>query len=204
MTPGMRRLCLAIPCTDSAAAPYFPATSIRSFATRGATCEGRSRDRLKRRCTPMPLLACQLVFAALAISCAGCAAVTPDSKTSDDQSPTGTVPALQEMRDLTAAERSSLADSLASSLNQPESAKFQWAKVPKAPVGPSFEYCGMVNVKNNRGSYDGMQPFLATITTWNGNITGGAIAAINSRNREENREVIPRPCRQQGLIPYQA
>ncbi len=146
----------------------------------------------------------QLVFAALAISCAGCAAVTPDSKTSDDQSPTGTVPALQEMRDLTAAERSSLADSLASSLNQPESAKFQWAKVPKAPVGPSFEYCGMVNVKNNRGSYDGMQPFLATITTWNGNITGGAIAAINTGNREENREVIPRLCRQKGLNPYEA
>jgi hypothetical protein len=91
------------------------------------------------------------------------------------------------MRDLTAAERSILADSLASSLNEPESAKFRWAKVPKVPVGPSFEYCGMVNVKNNRGSYDGMQPFLATITTWNGNITGGAIAAINTGNREENR-----------------
>src|SRR5258708_23511364 len=97
------------------------------------------------------------------------------------------------MRDLTAAERSSLADSLASSLNQPESAKFRWAKVPKAPVGPSFEYCGMVNVKNNRGSYDGMQPFLATITTRNGNITGGARAAIENGKPEGKREVIPMP-----------
>jgi hypothetical protein len=146
----------------------------------------------------------QLVFAALAISCAGCAAVIPDSKTSDDQSPTAAVPAQQEMRDLTAAERSVLADSLASSLNEPESAKFRWAKVPKVPVGPSFEYCGMVNVKNNRGSYDGMQPFLATITTWNGNITGGAIAAIDTGNRDENREVIPRLCRQKGLNPSEA
>ena len=146
----------------------------------------------------------QLVFAALAISCAGCAAVTPDSKSSDDQSPIGTVPTQQEMRDLTAAERSILADSLASSLNEPESAKFRWAKVPKVPVGPSFEYCGMVNVKNNRGSYDGMQPFLATITTWNGNIIGGAIAAIDTGNREENREVIPSLCRQKGLNPYEA
>src|SRR5260370_291695 len=127
----------------------------------------------------------QFVFAALLISCAGCAAVNPDSKTSDDQSPTGTVPAQQEMRDLTAAERSILADSLASSLNEPESAKFRWAKVPKAPVGPSFEYCGMVNVKNNGGSYDGMQPFLATITTCNGNITGGALTASETGHREE-------------------
>jgi hypothetical protein len=146
----------------------------------------------------------QLGFAALAISCAGCAAVIPDSKSSDDQSPTGRSGAAREMRDLTAAERSILADSLASSLNEPESAKFLWAKVPKAPVAPSFEYCGMVNVKNNRGSYDGMQPFLATITTWNGNITGGAIAAIDTGYREENREVIPRLCRQKGLNPYEA
>ena len=108
------------------------------------------------------------------------------------------------MRDLTAAERSVLADSFASSLNQPESAKFRWAKVPKAQVGPSFEYCGMVNVKNSKGSYDGMQPFLGTITTANGNIIGGAIAAINTGNREENREVIPRLCRQKGLNPYEA
>ena len=84
------------------------------------------------------------------------------------------------------------------------SAKFGWAKVPKAPVGPSFEYCGMVNVKNNRGSYDGMQPFLATITTWDGKITGGAIAAIDTGNREENREVIPKLCRQKGLNPFEA
>jgi hypothetical protein len=140
----------------------------------------------------------------LVMSCAGCAAVIPDAKTSDDQPPTAAAPAQQEMRDLTAAERSVLGDSLASSLNEPESAKFRWAKVPKAPVGPSFEYCGMVNVKNNRGSYDGMQPFLATITTWNGNITGGAIAAIDTGNRDENREVIPRLCRQKGLNPSEA
>jgi hypothetical protein len=49
-----------------------------------------------------------------------------------------------------------------------------------------------------------MQPFLATITTWNGNITGGAIAAIDTGNREENREVIPGLCRQKGLNPYEA
>jgi hypothetical protein len=108
------------------------------------------------------------------------------------------------MRDLTAAERSVLADSFASSLNQPESARFRWAKVPKAPVGPSFEYCGMVNVKNRKGSYDGMQPFLGTITTANGNIIRGAIAAIDTGNREKNREVIPSLCRQKGLDSYEA
>jgi Resolvase, N terminal domain len=143
------------------------------------------------------------VFAALAISCAGCESVIPEPKTSDAQQLT-VAPAQGEMRDLTAAERSILADGFASSLNEPESAKFRWAKVPKLSVGPSFEYCGMVNVKNSKGVYDGMQAFLATIATANGNITGGAIAAINSGNREENREVVPRLCRQKGLNPSEA
>jgi len=31
-----------------------------------------------------------------------------------------------------------------------------------------------------------------------------AIAAIDTGNREENREVIPRLCRQKGLNPYEA
>jgi hypothetical protein len=78
--------------------------------------------------------------------------------------------------------RSVLADSFASSLNESELAKFRWAKVPKVSIGPSFEYCGMVNVKNSNGIYDGMQPFLGTITTTNGIITGGAIASIDTGN----------------------
>jgi hypothetical protein len=144
-------------------------------------------------------------FSALAISCAGCESVIPEAKISDVQQLT-VAPAQGEMRDLTATERSILADAFASTLKDPESAKFRWAKVPKlsVSVGPSFEYCGMVNVKNSNGLYDGMQPFLATITTANGSITGGAIAAINSGNREENREVVPKLCRQKGLNPFEA
>jgi hypothetical protein len=122
----------------------------------------------------------RFVFIALALSCAGCESAIPDAKTSDDQLRAAVAPAHLEERDLTAAERSILADSFASNLSEPESAKFRWAKVPKVSIGPSFEYCGMVNVKNSNGSYDGMQPFLGTITTSNGNITGGAIAAINT------------------------
>jgi hypothetical protein len=144
------------------------------------------------------------VFAMLVISCAGCESVIPDTKTADDQPPTAVAPVLREMRDLTAAERSVLADGFASTLNEPEAAKFRWAKVPKNSIGPSFEYCGMVNVKSNNGSYDGMQPFLGTITTANGNIIGGAIAAINTGNRAENREVVQKLCQQKGLNPFEA
>ena len=144
-----------------------------------------------------------LAIAILAISCAGCESVIPEPKNSDEQPPP-VVPTLQEMRDLTAAERAILAESFGNSLNEPESVKFRWARVPKVLPGPSLEYCGMVNIKNSSGSYDGMQPFLATIAIANGSITGGAIAALNSGNRAENREVIPKLCRQKGLNPLEA
>jgi hypothetical protein len=32
----------------------------------------------------------------------------------------------------------------------------------------------------------------------------GAVAAINSGNREKNREIIPKPSRQKGLNPSEA
>jgi hypothetical protein len=145
-----------------------------------------------------------LGFVILVIACAGCESVISDSKTSDEQQPIAVAPIQREMRDLTVTERAILADGFASTLNEPEAARFRWAKVPKISVGPSFEYCGMVDVKGINGSYDGMQPFLGTIATANGNITGGAMAAINAGNRAENREVVPKLCLQKGLNPFEA
>ena len=62
----------------------------------------------------------------------------------------------------------------------------------------------MINVKNGTGGYTGMKPFLATIRTENGNITGGAIAALNSDNLEENRDVVAKLCYHKGLNPFDA
>jgi len=105
------------------------------------------------------------------------------------------------MRDLTIEEKALLSDGFASTLDNPDVAKFGWAKVPKfaSDANGSFEYCGWVNVKNNSGGYNGIQPFLATITIANGKITGGAIAALNAGNKQENRDVIPKLCHQKGL-----
>jgi hypothetical protein len=101
------------------------------------------------------------------------------------------------------AEKSILADGFTAGLEEPDSAKFRWTKVPKSLPPTAFEYCGLINVKNGT-SYTGIKPFLATIRTENGNIIGGAIAALNSENRDENRDVIPKLCRQKGLNPFDA
>jgi hypothetical protein len=108
------------------------------------------------------------------------------------------------MRDLTPAEKSILADGFTAGLDDPDSVKFRWARVPNRLPERAFEYCALINVKSGSGDYAGMKPFLATIRTENGNIAGGAIAALNSDNLEENREVIPKLCRHKGLNPFDA
>src|ERR1700694_2489409 len=122
----------------------------------------------------------------LACSCEGCTSVPSETPTPSVTEEPTSAPAQEEMRELTAAEKSILADGFAAGLNDPESAKFRWAKVPKRLSGSSFEYCGLINVKVSKGIYSGMKPFLATIRTENGNIIGGAIDALNNANREEN------------------
>jgi hypothetical protein len=128
----------------------------------------------------------------------------PEAKGSSVAEQPTVAPIREEMRDLTAAEKTALAEDFTSGLNDPETVKFQWTKVPKllSNTDHSFDYCALINVKNDSGVYRGMRPFLATIRIENGNIVGGAIAALNSEDREENRDVIPKLCRQKGLDPF--
>jgi hypothetical protein len=142
-----------------------------------------------------------LPVALLALSCAGCGTVLPEPTASSVVDQPSATPVREEMRDLTAAEKSILADGFAAGLDDPDSVRFRWAKVPKRLDGGAIEYCGLINVKNGTGGY---KPFLATIRTESGNITGGAIAALNSDNLEENRDVIPKLCQRRGLNPFDA
>jgi hypothetical protein len=56
------------------------------------------------------------------------------------------------MRDLTVAEKSTLADGFSIGLDDPDSAKFLWAKVPKHLTGVALEYCGLIDVKSGADS----------------------------------------------------
>jgi hypothetical protein len=64
-----------------------------------------------------------------ALSCAGCEAVLPEPKAPTTDQPSAVAAAHEELRDLTVAEKAILADGFAAGLNDPDSAKFRWAKV---------------------------------------------------------------------------
>ena len=143
------------------------------------------------------------LVALLSVWCAGCGSTPLDPAAQSVSAKLTAAPAPQ-MRELTVAEKSILADGFTAGLDDPASIKFRWTKVPKHLSGSAIEYCGLINVKSDVGGYTGMKPFLATIRTANGSITGGAIAALNGGNLDENRDVIPKLCQQKGLNPFDA
>jgi hypothetical protein len=157
---------------------------------------------VRSRSTASPVLA---VASLAVLSCSGCATALPESTTSSPviEQQVTVAPPRDEMRDLTIVEKATLAGSFAAGLENPDSVKFRWAKVPKALTVHSFDYCGLIVVKKT-GSAPSIKPFLATITTEGGSISGGAIAALSSDDREENRDVIPKLCLQKGLNPFDA
>jgi hypothetical protein len=140
------------------------------------------------------------------IASAGCTTSAMTTPTVEPEAKTFALPPSVVMRELTVGEKAILADSFASGLNDPESAKFKWTEIPKdlSATARSFDYCALVNVKNSSDKFSGEQPFLGTIIVSGGVITGGSIVAINTENKPENRNVIPRLCQQKGLDPVAA
>jgi hypothetical protein len=151
-----------------------------------------------------PIASLVLSVALLAFACAGCGTVVPEQTASPAEEQPTAAPAREAMRDLTPAEKSVLAEGFTAGLDDPESVKFRWAKVPNRLPEHAFEYCGLIDVKSAVGGHTDMKPFLASIRTENGGIIGGTIVALNSDNREENRAIIPKLCRQKGLNPLDA
>jgi hypothetical protein len=153
-------------------------------------------------CRPIPSLVLCAVL--LAFACTGCGTVLSEQASSSaGEQPTAAPSPHEEMRDLTLAEKSLLAEGFTAGLDDPDSVKFRWAKVPNRLPEHAFEYCGLIDIGAIGGHTD-TKPFLATIRTENGSIIGGTIAALNSDNREENRGVVPKLCRQKGLNPLDA
>lgn len=99
-----------------------------------------------------------LLAAVLVLCVGGCGIATQDneSKLALDASTSANVHI--DMRELTVSEKAILADGFTSGLNDPDSVKFKWAKVPKllSGAGAPFEYCAQLDMKNAKGTYNRM------------------------------------------------
>lgn len=138
---------------------------------------------------------------ALAALLSGCYATATPPPVAEAPAPTPQLSA-DQLRDLTPPEKAILAKGFAAGLKDPDSAKFQWTRIPKAlPVGGTLDYCGLVNAKNSYGGYIGAQPFLGIIQVTKGKIVAASIGAVGE-STPMYRDIVPKMCRDKGLDPF--
>jgi hypothetical protein len=107
-----------------------------------------------------------------------------------------------QLRDLTPAEKTILTKGFAAGLKDPDSAKFQWAKIQKGlPMDGTVDYCAMVNAKNSYGGYIGAQPFIGSIVIAKGKIVSAIMGAVGE-SAPMYRDILPNMCREKGLDPF--
>lgn len=107
-----------------------------------------------------------------------------------------------QYRDLTAAEKKTLGQSLAKGVKKLDSARFKWTKFPQPEKATAvIHYCATVNAKNSSGVYPGHRPFIAVIGLADGKIIHSTIGALAGAGRDESK-IIEELCRKEGLDPY--
>ena len=113
--------------------------------------------------------------------------------------PPPAAPALVATRDLTAGEKATLAALFGAGLKDPESARFEWAKMPVATDGEVF-YCAIVNAKNGFGGYVGAEPFFGRVRLERGKINAAELIGLGGGSYTE---FVLNQCRANGVDPFQ-
>jgi hypothetical protein len=132
-----------------------------------------------------------LFDAGLAVLCAGCAGVTPPAQIVPDKP----MLAAADLRELSQAEKTTLAKILTVGFKDPDSAKFQWPPFPKTSTDGPVTYCTMVNSKNSYGGYTGSKVMMISVGVVKGKATTASIIHF-----EDVGTVGAAPyCRKEGL-----
>src|SRR5688500_20377008 len=88
-------------------------------------------------------------------------------------------------RELTADEKTVIADSVLEHIREPEKAKYLWAPLPaNTPVNGQAHYCAAVNAKSPHAPYNGLQPYLVKVRISNGQIVSSVVGAIAGGSSE--------------------
>ena len=122
----------------------------------------------------MKRICCAVVLTTLLAACSGL------------NQPTATVTSASK-RELTTAEKLSIAPVLSSGLKDPSADQFKWMPVILTERDGITDYCGLVNGKNSYGGYAGFVRFYAHLTkNEKGQFVKAELRAIEPPNRETN------------------
>jgi hypothetical protein len=139
------------------------------------------------------------VFAALAaiLALSDCATTAPQ----DSAAAGGTASSSLAQRDLTPQEKKVIVDSVATSLRNPATAKYKWAKFPVIPTEDPVNYCATVDAQSPYPAYNGQQAYIVEAHMSGGKVTSAVMGLIAGG---KDFAIVTKMCAKYGLDPKNA
>jgi hypothetical protein len=103
-------------------------------------------------------------------------------------------------RELTPQEKKVIIDALSSSIRDPGSAKYKWARFPLVP-SDDVNYCAMVNAKSPYPAYSGWQNYIVEAKLSGGQISSAVVGLIAGG---KDAPLVTKMCAKYGLNPNDA
>jgi hypothetical protein len=141
-------------------------------------------------------------FAALALSglaLSGCA-TTATTDAAAASTPAGATASVGQ-RDLTPQEKKVIVDSVSTSLRDPGSAHYKWAKFPAIVTDESVNYCAMVDAKSPYPAYNGSQAYIVEAHMTGGRVSSAVMGLIAGG---KDFKIVSTMCAKYGLDPKNA
>jgi hypothetical protein len=141
------------------------------------------------------------VFAALAaiLALSGCATTTPQQGAAAGG--TASVNASAVQRDLTPQEKKAIVDAVATSIKNPATAKYKWAKFPLVPTEDPVNYCATVDAQSPYPAYNGQQAYIVEAHMSGGRVTSAVMGLIAGG---KDFSIVTKMCAKYGLDPKDA
>jgi hypothetical protein len=142
-------------------------------------------------------------FAALALSgvaLSGCATTATPEAAAAAGTPAGAAASVAQ-RDLTPQEKKVIVDSVSTSLRDPASAHYKWAKFPAVVTEESVNYCAMVDAKSPYPAYNGAQAYIVEAHMSGGKVTSAVMGLIAGG---KDFKIVSTMCAKYGLDPKNA
>jgi len=93
-------------------------------------------------------------------------------------------------------------DALSTSIREPASAKYKWAKFPSVPPsGDDVNYCAMVNAKSPYPAYSGWQNYIVEAKVVGGSVSSAVVGLIAGG---KDAALVTKMCAKYGLNPNDA
>ena len=138
------------------------------------------------------------IAAALALS--ACAGGLPGLPTGTSPGASA-APASVAQRDLSPEEKKAIMDAVSTSLRDPASAKYRWAKFPAVSLENTDSYCATVDAKSPHAAYDGRQAYIVETKLSGGKVTSAIMVLIAGG---KDVALVSKMCAKYGLDPNKA